>query len=125
METLRQRYGGILELPRTMLGVVPNATRYLEIWPIGFHTYNVIVPNLLNLPLSLWGLAAPRDIVGLAMYVASRAAQCAYCSAPQVKKAAKPVTAAVETVAVKELSILAPGITTITEVKEAEAPQAS
>jgi hypothetical protein len=43
----------------------------------------------------------------------------------QVKKAAKPVTATVETVAVKELSILAPGITTITEVKEAEAPQAS
>ena len=43
----------------------------------------------------------------------------------QVKKAAKPVTAAVETVAVEELSILAPGVTTITEVKEAEAPQAS
>ena len=43
----------------------------------------------------------------------------------QVKKAAKPVTAAVETVAVEELSILAPGVTTITEVKEAETPQAS
>jgi hypothetical protein len=42
-----------------------------------------------------------------------------------VKKAAKPVTATVETVAVKELSILAPGITTTTEVKEAEAPQTS
>ena len=27
------------------------------------------------------GFGAPRDIVGLAMYAASRAAQCAYCSA--------------------------------------------
>jgi hypothetical protein len=43
----------------------------------------------------------------------------------QVKKATKPVTAAVETVAVEELSILAPGVTTIPEVKEPEAPQAS
>jgi hypothetical protein len=43
----------------------------------------------------------------------------------QVKKAVKPVTAAVETVAVEESSILAPGVTTITEAKEADAPQAS
>jgi hypothetical protein len=43
----------------------------------------------------------------------------------QAKKAAKPATAAVETVAVEKLSILAPGVTTVTEVKEAEAPQAS
>jgi hypothetical protein len=43
----------------------------------------------------------------------------------QLKKAAKPVTAAVEAVAVEELSILAPGVTTITAVKEPEAPQAT
>jgi hypothetical protein len=41
----------------------------------------------------------------------------------QVKQAAKPVTGAVEIVAVEELNILAPGVTTVTEVKEAEAPQ--
>ena len=33
------------------------------------------------MPLALSGLGAPRHIVGLAMYAASRAAQCAYCSA--------------------------------------------
>jgi alkylhydroperoxidase family enzyme len=80
-ERLRQRYGRIVELMRTVIGVIPNDARYLEIWPVGFRTYNVIIPNLLNLPLSLWGFGAPRDIVGLAMYAASRAAQCAYCSA--------------------------------------------
>ena len=43
----------------------------------------------------------------------------------QVKKAAKPVTAAAEPIAGEELSVLAPGVTTITEVKEAGTPQAS
>jgi hypothetical protein len=43
----------------------------------------------------------------------------------QVKKAARPVTAAVETVSVEGLSVLAPGVTTVTEVEQAEAPQAS
>jgi hypothetical protein len=43
----------------------------------------------------------------------------------QVKKAARAVTAAVETVAVEGLSIPAPGVTTVTEVEEAEARQAS
>ena len=40
-----------------------------------------MVPNLLNLPLSVWGFATPPAIVGLGMYVSSRAAECAYCSA--------------------------------------------
>ena len=40
-----------------------------------------MVPNLLNLPLLVWGLGAPRSTVGLVMYVASRAAGCAYCAA--------------------------------------------
>jgi len=39
------------------------------------------VPNLLNLPFLLWGLGGPRELVGLAMYAASRTAGCAYCSA--------------------------------------------
>jgi hypothetical protein len=42
-----------------------------------------------------------------------------------VKKAARPVTAAVETIAVEGLSIPAPGVTTVTSVDEAEAPHAS
>jgi alkylhydroperoxidase family enzyme len=41
-----------------------------------------MVPNFLNLPFSLFGMGgAPKDIVGLGMYVASRAAECPYCSA--------------------------------------------
>lgn len=80
-ETLHARYGSLLELVRRLLGVVPNSDSYLEIWPPAFRTYNVMVPNLLNLPFLVWGLGAPRSTVGLAMYVSSRAAGCAYCSA--------------------------------------------
>jgi hypothetical protein len=40
-----------------------------------------MVPNFLNLPVLIWGMGAPRDVLGLAMYASSRAAGCAYCSA--------------------------------------------
>jgi alkylhydroperoxidase family enzyme len=81
IDTIRGRYGGLLDLIRTMIGVVPGCFPYLEIWPVGFRSYSVMVPNLLNLPILLWGVAAPRHLVGLAMYAASRTAGCAYCSA--------------------------------------------
>ena len=81
MGVLHARYGSLLELVRKLLGVVPNCDPYLEIWPPAFRTYNVMVPNLLNLPFLGWGLGAPRSTVGLAMYVSSRTAGCAYCSA--------------------------------------------
>jgi len=82
MATLRERYGALLELVRILLGVVPNSDRYLEIWPPAFRSYNILVPNFLNLPFSIFGIGgAPKDIVGLGMYAASRAAECAYCSA--------------------------------------------
>jgi len=74
LPTLHQRYGALLELVRKLIGVVPNCDPYLEIWPPGFRTYNVMVPNFLNLPFSLWGVGAPVDVVGLGMYVSSRAA---------------------------------------------------
>lgn len=80
-DTLHERYGSLLQLVRRLLGIVPNCDPYLEIWPPAFRAYNVMVPNLLNLPFLLWGLGAPRASVGLAMYVSSRAAGCAYCSA--------------------------------------------
>jgi alkylhydroperoxidase family enzyme len=80
-ETLHARYGPLLKLVRKLLGVVPNCDPYLEIWPPAFRAYNVMVPNLLNLPFMVWGLGAPRSTVGLAMYVSSRAAGCMYCSA--------------------------------------------
>jgi alkylhydroperoxidase family enzyme len=81
MNTLHARYGALLELVGRLLGIVPNCDSYLEIWPPAFRTYNVMVPNLLNLPFMMWGLGAPRATVGLAMYVSSRTAGCAYCSA--------------------------------------------
>jgi hypothetical protein len=80
-EALHARYGSLLELVRRLLGVVPNCDSYLEIWPPAFRTYNVMVPNLLNLPFMVWGFGAPRSTVGLAMYVSSRTAGCMYCSA--------------------------------------------
>ena len=80
-ETLHTRYGSLLELVRRIIGVVPNCDPYLEIWPPAFRTYNVMVPNLLNLPLMVWGFGAPRSTLGLAMYVSSRTAGCMYCSA--------------------------------------------
>lgn len=80
-EKLHARYGSVLELARRLIGVVPNCDRYLEIWPPAFRTYNVMFPNLLNLPFLVWGLGAPRSTLGLAMYVSSRVAGCPYCSA--------------------------------------------
>lgn len=81
VETLQQRYGALLELMRRVLGVIPNSAAYLEIWPRALRSNQVMVPNFLNLPLSFWGLGAPRATLGLVMYVSSRAAGCAYCSA--------------------------------------------
>jgi alkylhydroperoxidase family enzyme len=79
--TLQRRYGAQLAIGRKVLGVVPNCHAYLEIWPVGLRTYNLLVPNFLNLPFLLFGLGPPKDTVGLAMYSASRAAGCAYCTA--------------------------------------------
>jgi hypothetical protein len=81
MTELDKTYKPMLKLVRELIGVVPNCDSFLEIWPAGFRTYNLLVPNLLNLPASLMGQGAPKDLVGLAMYVSSRAAECMYCSA--------------------------------------------
>lgn len=81
IESLKANYGPMLKLVKELIGVVPNADAFLAIWPTGFRTYNLLVPNLLNLPVSLWGGGAPKALVGLAMYAASRTAGCAYCSA--------------------------------------------
>jgi alkylhydroperoxidase family enzyme len=79
---LHARYGPLLELVRTLIGVVPNCDPVMEIWPAAFRTYNVMVPNFLNLPFSVLGVGgAPAQITGLGMYVASRTAECSYCSA--------------------------------------------
>lgn len=53
LETLHDNYHPMLELVKELLGVVPNCDKLLEIWSTGFRTYNLIVPNFLNLPFSL------------------------------------------------------------------------
>ena len=78
---LEARYGAINQLLRRMLGTVPHSGRYMEIWPPAFRTECLIVPNLLDVPFSVFGLAAPMPLVGLAMYSSSKAAQCMYCTA--------------------------------------------
>ena len=80
-DELHRRYHPVLQMVETLIGVVPNCDPYLEIWEPGFRTYNLVVPNLLNLPASLAGVGVPKDLVGLGMYTSSRAAGCAYCSA--------------------------------------------
>jgi alkylhydroperoxidase family enzyme len=78
---LEKEYRPMLRLVEQMIGVVPNCDPYLEIWPSGFKTYNLLVANLLNMPQAILGQGAPKDLVGLSMYAASRAAECMYCSA--------------------------------------------
>jgi alkylhydroperoxidase family enzyme len=80
-ESLQPTYGPMLGLVREMIGLVPNCDLTLEIWPPGFRTYNLLVPNLLNMPFGLIGKPALKRRVALGMYVSSRAAGCMYCSA--------------------------------------------
>lgn len=78
---LQQAYSPLLHLVNALIGVTPNCDPILEIWPIGFRTYNLLVPNFLNLPVSLLGRRSDKALLGLAMYTASQTAQCAYCTA--------------------------------------------
>lgn len=78
---LSKEHGPLLQIVRLIIGVVPNCDPVLAIWPTGFRTYNLLVPNLLNLPFSVWGFGPPPVTLGLALCAASRAAECAYCTA--------------------------------------------
>ena len=80
-DILHESYDPMLGLVEELIGIVPNCDKLLEIWSPGFRTYNLIVPNFLNLPFSLWGFGAPKQLLGLAMYASSREAECYYCSA--------------------------------------------
>lgn len=78
---LSREHGPLLQIVRLLIGVVPNCDPILAIWPTGFRTYNLLVPNLLNLPFSVWGFGPPAVTLGLALRSASWAARCAYCTA--------------------------------------------
>lgn len=78
---LHDTYGPFLGVVRELIGVVPDCDTYLEIWPAGFRTYNLCVPNFLNLPNSIVTNNDLKAHMGLAMYVSSRTAECPYCAA--------------------------------------------
>ena len=78
---LPPEYRPLLQLVRLVIGIVPNCDSLLAIWPPGFKSYNLLVPNLLNLPFSIWGWGPPAVPLGLALYTASRTAGCPYCTA--------------------------------------------
>ncbi len=80
-EVLHKKYHPMLSLVNELIGVIPNCDPILEIWPTGFRTYNLLVPNFLDLPNSLWKGESLKQLMGLAMYTSSRAAECSYCSA--------------------------------------------
>ena len=80
-EELQENYSSLLGLVKLLLGVVPNCDRYMEIWPVSFRTYNLMVPNFINLPQMLIGMGAPKDLIGLALYGSSLASECPYCTA--------------------------------------------
>ena len=56
---LSREHGPLLQIVRLLIWVVPNCDPILAIWPTGFRTYNLLVPNLLNLPFSVWGFGPP------------------------------------------------------------------
>eukprot|EP00177_Eucheuma_denticulatum_P001834 GFKZ01003275.1.p1 GENE.GFKZ01003275.1~~GFKZ01003275.1.p1 ORF type:complete len:538 (-),score=72.96 GFKZ01003275.1:256-1869(-) len=80
LDDLDNRYHSILVLVRALIGVVSNSDGIMEIFPPAFTTYNLLVPNAINMPFLLWGVGAPVDLVGMATYYAARSSQCAYCS---------------------------------------------
>jgi len=43
-EELHERYDPVLQMVDVLIGVVPNCDTYLEVWPVGFRTYNLMVP---------------------------------------------------------------------------------
>jgi len=79
-EHLRKHYNPFLQLALRFLGVMAHCYPYMEIWPTSFRSYNLMLPNLMEFPFSLFG-SPSIGLRGLGMYASSRAANCMYCSA--------------------------------------------
>lgn len=78
---LEAEYGDGRTLVRFMLGTVPHADPYLAIWAPAMRAQGLLVPTMLNLPGSLFGLGIPLSLAGLSMFAASKSAECSYCTA--------------------------------------------
>jgi alkylhydroperoxidase family enzyme len=79
-QTLHNNYDPLLKLVKELIAVIPNCDQILEIWKPGFRTYNLLVPNMFNLPQTIFGSRSFKASMGLAMYASSKAA-CDYCTA--------------------------------------------
>lgn len=76
-----RRYPGPSGLVRRILGVLPHAVSYFEIWPPALVTYNLMVPALLDVPKCDMGMGISPDLRALVAHAASRAFGCRYCTA--------------------------------------------
>lgn len=75
-------YSSVLSLVQILIGVRPTCDMVLQIWPPAFESYNLIVPNFLNLPEIILGVkgSLSAELCSIAMYASSRANECAYCT---------------------------------------------
>ncbi len=80
-ETLIARYRPVMMMVRQILGVVPHAMSYFEIWPPALTTYSVMVPSFLDVPRCDLGRGISPDLRSLVLYIASRSYGCSYCAA--------------------------------------------
>jgi hypothetical protein len=77
---LKVQYYPMLKLEKLLLGHATNASQYFAIWPTGYRTCNLIIPNFLNCPQLLLGSTARSAIIGMVMHYSSRASKSRYCS---------------------------------------------
>lgn len=81
-DTLREKHEAVLGMVTIFLGVTPRHCQYLMIWPPGYESMAVLVPNLFNVPFCDFGMGAiDGGLRSLTTYVVSRAYGCGYCSA--------------------------------------------
>lgn len=79
--TLHKEYDPILQLIKLLIGTVPNCVLVLEMFPVAFKSYNLLIGNLLNMPFSLFGNPNKKRLMGLALYTSSSSSGCNYCTA--------------------------------------------
>jgi hypothetical protein len=81
-EIAKLGYSSTLSLVQILIGVIPTSDMALQIWPPAFESYNIIVPNFLNLPEIILGVkgSLSAKLCSIAMYESSRGNECAYCT---------------------------------------------
>lgn len=76
-EEVAQKFGPEMKLVKRLLGVQSNSYPFLEIHPPVYMVYNVLVPNLFNVPVIDMGMGIGPVMRSMVAYVSSRAFGCA------------------------------------------------